>query len=50
MGRKHSNIHLRDTEMHNRESEHLQWKKKVLETQGMQSQGITGNIFFLFTK
>lgn len=49
-GWKHSDIHLRNTEMQNGESEHLQWKKNVLETQGMKTQGITGNIFFLFTK
>lgn len=49
-GWKHSDIHLRNTEMHNGASEHLQWKKNVLETQGMQTQGINGNIFFLFAK
>lgn len=40
-----------------RNQRHTQWrgraspmKKKGLETQGMQSQGITGTIFFLFSK
>lgn len=49
-GRNHRNSHCKDTEIHNGESERLQWKKKVLETQGLQSWRITGNIFSLFTK